>query len=113
MTILIDLDGLRKLIYEMSRIWETKYVNAFSPALERISERAAFHIFGEANVKRWVYEGKVDFKRKGGCKNSKKEYSYSELMTVKQSETIMSQFVVNNIKSFEEVAAEVKKAKNN
>ena len=103
MTITLDIGGLERLIYEMSRIWETKYVNAFSPALERISERAAFDIFGESNVKRWVYEGKVNFKRKGGSKNSKKEYSYSELMTVKQSETIINEAVINNIKEFNKI----------
>jgi len=102
MIITLDINGLENLINKMSRIWETRYVNAFSPALERISERAAFDAFGESNVKRWVYEGKVDFKRKGASKNSKKEYSYSELMTVKQSETIIKEVMIDNIKKFNE-----------
>ena len=101
MSITLDINGLENLIDKMSRIWETKYVNAFSPALERISERAAFEIFGESNVKRWLYEGKIDFKRNGSSKNSKKEYSYSELVKMKQSETIIKEAMIDRIKKLD------------
>ena len=98
MNITLSVKALEDMIDSMSRIWEAKYVAAFNPEIERISERTAFKVFGESNVRRWLQEGKITFKRMSRGRNSKKEYSYSELIALKQKEIIITSTIMDKVK---------------
>jgi len=90
MQINLDLFELKNLIMEMSEIGAANYAKNAAPTSDYISEREAFRRFGEGNVKGWAIAGMVKFKRMGSGKNSKKRYSYSELLTVKKAEELLT-----------------------
>lgn len=78
-------DGWSKMLDDVSY---TRFVTDLAEALETIrqkskrmlSQRQAYRMFGQANVKRWRDEGLVTAHKRPG----KIEYSYRELLTCQQ-----------------------------
>ena len=89
---------LKDMITYLSELGVANYIKEFSPKLDLISEREAFRKFKESAVKKWVENNIVDFKRMGGAKNSKKRYSYSELLTAEITCEILKQLQTTNYK---------------
>ena len=89
MQVTLELYEFKRLIVEMSEIGAANYVKLVSPNSDVLSERKAYIKFGESNVKRWVKEGSVKFKRMGVGKNSKKIYSYAQLLSVIKAEKLL------------------------
>ena len=89
MVFTLELYEFKNLIMEMSEIGVANYVKMVAPKSDIISEREAFRKFGEAKVKQWVRDGNIDFKRMGSSKNSRKNYSYSQLITIAKAENLI------------------------
>ena len=82
MNIRLELYELKNIIMEMSEIGAANYAKTITPQTDTFSERQAFKMFGETNVRRWISEGSIDYKRIGASKNSRKIYSYSQLLAI-------------------------------
>ena len=95
MSITLELYQLKNMMMEMSEIGAANYVKSVAPQSDNLSERQAFKKFGEATIKRWVREGSVNFRRMGAGKNSRKNYSYSQLLTVAKAEKLIRK--MNNL----------------
>ena len=91
MSMTFDLMHLKNMIMDMSELGAANYAKLVAPKSDELSERQAFKKFGEANVKRWSRLSLIQVKRMGSAKNSKKNYSYSELLAVKKSEKLIKQ----------------------
>ena len=79
MSMTFDLMHLKNIIMDMSELGAANYAKLIAPKSDELSERQAFEKFGEANVKRWSRQSLIQVNRMGSAKNSKKNYSYSEL----------------------------------
>lgn len=98
MNLIFDLYEFKNMIMEMSEIGAANYAKTLAPKTDTMSERKAFRTFGEANVKRWVRENSVDFSRCGRGKNSRKNYSYSQLLAVAKAEKLIKKINNNTLK---------------
>lgn len=70
---------------EMAELGAANYAKMVSPAEDLISQREAYRLYGEANVKMWVRTGLVKPTRRGTSKNSKKTYSRAEIMSIEKA----------------------------
>ena len=95
MQIALELYELKNLIMEMSEVGVANYLKNVAPDSDCVSEREAFRRFGEGRVKRWVRDCVVGFKRMGAGANSKKKYSYSELLTAAKTEKLYNKLNTN------------------
>lgn len=81
----LELFELKNLIMDMAELGAANYAKMVSPVSDTLSQREAYHHFGESRVKRWVYEGLVYPKRSGTSKNSKKLYSRIDLIAAEKA----------------------------
>ena len=85
----MEIYEFKRLIRAMSEVGAAQYVKSVSPNSDMLSERKAYKKFGENNVKRWLREGSIKFQRMGAGKNSRKNYSYSQLLAVVKAEKLL------------------------
>jgi len=88
MQITLELYEFKNLIMEMSEVGAANYAKTITPQTDTFSERQAFKMFGETNVRRWVSDGNINYKRVGPSKNSRKIYSYSQLLAIAKAEKL-------------------------
>lgn len=86
MLITFDLYELKQTFVDVARLAVAEYRKEQCPADDLISQREAYERFQEARVKRWRDEGLVTARRMSGAKNSKIQYSRTELMQVDAAE---------------------------
>jgi len=79
----------KNMMMDMSELGAAQYVKSVTPNLDELSEREAFRKFGEAKVKKWLKLSLIQARRNGSAKNSKKSYSYSELLAVSKAEKLL------------------------
>ena len=92
----LELYEFKNMIMEMSEIGVANYAKMVAPESDMLSEREAFRKFGEAKVKEWVRSGNINFKRMGSGKNSKKNYSYSQLIAVAKAEKFIKKSITTH-----------------
>lgn len=63
-----------------------EYVKMHTPSKDLLSQRKAFKMFGEARVRRWIDKEMISAIRNGAANNSKKLYSFSELLRLDKIE---------------------------
>lgn len=88
MQVTLDLYQLKNLCMDMASLGAANFVKATCPVKDLISQREAYRQFGEARVKRWKMEGRINHERNGQQRNSKLLYSRAELMAVANSEKL-------------------------
>jgi len=89
MTITLELYELKNLIMEMSELGVLNYTKTIEPKSDLISQQQAFERFGRRKVQRWIDNSLINHVRNGSEKNSKKNYSYTELIAVAKSEKLI------------------------
>jgi len=82
----MELFELKNMMMEMAIIGSLLKTKELKPALDKIAQRHAYMIFGEAKVKRWVSMGLVKPTRSGTAKNCKKLYSLADLTATQVAE---------------------------
>lgn len=75
---------------DMAELGAANFVKKTVPSQDRLSQRQAYLLFGEARVKAWVRGGVVSAQRAGASRNSRREYSRAELMAANESEKFNS-----------------------
>ena len=85
-----DITTFKNLIMEMCELGVANHQKNVAPASDLMSEREAFRRFGEVNVKCWIKDSLANFRRNGSASNSKKFYSYSELLAIEKSKKILT-----------------------
>jgi len=89
------------MMKEMAELGAANYAKMVFPIKDSMSEREAFRAYGETNVKRWVKNGMVSFRRTSVAENSKKNYSRAELLAASFSEkhnSAMNNYLYENRK---------------
>jgi hypothetical protein len=86
MAITLELYELKNLCRDMAELGAAQYARMVSPSKDSLSQRAAFHEFGEARVKGWLRRGLVSVARSGKSSNSRLIYSRAELLAIAKSE---------------------------
>lgn len=72
----------------MAELGAAAYVRQTKPSVDLISQRAAYRMFHETRVKRWVKIGTVSNMRAGGTVRSKVLYSMAELLAADKVERL-------------------------
>lgn len=81
----LDVYELKTMLRDIAELTANSLASKLGHQKDEISQREAFRIFGEANVKRWVQIGAVT-RIKIGEGNSKITYSYNELLAMQMAE---------------------------
>lgn len=90
MAVTMELYELKTLMSEMAALGVARYHKEHAPASDQISQREAYRLFQEMRVKRWVEQGLIKPQRNGAALNSKRYYSYAELMEINNAERLKS-----------------------
>lgn len=88
MKITLDIQELRSICKDMSELGAAQYVRKTKPAVDLMSQREAYKMFGESRVKRWVAAGMVKAMRSGETQRSKLLYSMADMMSLDASERL-------------------------
>ena len=84
--IMLPLYLHNSMMKEMAELGAANYAKMLFPVKDSMSEREAFRAYGETNVKRWIKNEMVGFRRTSTAGNSKKNYSRAELLAASLSE---------------------------
>lgn len=82
----LTIADLRALLEDAATVAVATFIRQQSPSKDRISQRKAFELYGEARVRSWVNKGKILPLRDGDNKNSTLYYSVTELKTLEAAE---------------------------
>ncbi len=88
MLITFDLYELKQTFADVAKLAVAEYRKEQCPAADLISQREAYEQFQEVRVKRWRDEGLIRAMRMSGAKNSKIQYSRTELLQVDAAERV-------------------------
>lgn len=86
MFITFDLYELKQMFEDVANIAVAAYQREMCPADDLICQREAFRQFQEVRVRRWRNEGLIMARRSGPARNSKIQYSRTELLQVDAAE---------------------------
>lgn len=95
MLITFDLRELKETFADVAKVAVAEYRKEQCPADDMISQNEAFAQFQEVRVRRWRDEGLVRAMRMSGAKNSKIQYSRTELLQVDAAERVRP--IINDI----------------
>lgn len=90
MKITMELYELKNLFMDMALLGVAAHDKMNAPKKDLISQREAYRLFQEARVKRWVAQGLIQPQRNGSAANSKRYYSYAELLSINNGEKLNS-----------------------
>lgn len=90
MAVTMELYELKTLCADMAALGVATYQKGQAPADDLISQREAYRQFQQMRVMRWVEQGLISPKRNGSAPNSKRYYSYAELMAINNAEKLNS-----------------------
>lgn len=80
---------LQRMLEAAAKQGVAEYIKRTQPAVDCVSQREAYRMFGEGTVRRWVKECKVMPKTiPGMARNSKRQYSIAELNALYQAERL-------------------------
>lgn len=82
----LQLYEWKNICLEMSKLGAASLAKMLAPAKDNMSQREAYRTFGEARVKNWVRRGMLKVIRNGETENSKKLYSYEEMIGIETAE---------------------------
>lgn len=88
MLITFDLYELKQTFADVAKLAVAEYRKEQCPAADLISQREAYEQFQEVRVRRWRDEGLVIARRSGPARNSKIQYSRTELLQVDAAERV-------------------------
>lgn len=84
--ITLELYELKNICMDMSELGVANYVKRTKPANDKISQREAYRLYGEARIKDWVKQGLITEKyRMGSSIRSKILYSRAELISIENA----------------------------
>ncbi|MDR1562300.1 MAG: hypothetical protein LBS54_04330 [Dysgonamonadaceae bacterium] len=86
--ITLDLYELKTLCADMAELGAANYAKKFCPVADCLSQREAYNKFGESWVKARERMNIIHSFREGTSKNSKRLYSYAELLSAKEAEKL-------------------------
>lgn len=86
MLITFALHELKETFADVARVAVAEYRKELCPADDMISQNEAFAQFQEVRVRRWRHEGLITARRTGPARNSKIQYSRTELLQVEAAE---------------------------
>ncbi len=86
MFITFDTFELKRMFEEVANIAVAAYQKQLCPADDLLSQREAYEQFQEVRVRRWRDEGLITARRSGSARNSKIQYSRTELLQVAAAE---------------------------
>ena len=88
MTITVKLGEIKRLIMDAATLGVAEAERRHAPAKDLISQREAYRLFNQTRVKRWVNDCLISPRRLGTNVNSKRFYSYAELLALSQAEQL-------------------------
>jgi hypothetical protein len=91
MQITLDLYQLKNMMMDMSELGALNCTKAIEPRSDIISQEQAFKKFGRRTVQRWINKNVITHKRNGESQNSRKNYSYIELLACHRSEKLIKE----------------------
>ncbi len=86
MLITFDLYELKEIFEDVANIAVAAYQRQMRPADDLICQSEAFRQFQEVRVRRWRDDGLITARRSGPARNSKIQYSRTELLQVDAAE---------------------------
>lgn len=88
MLITFDLYELKETFADVARVAVAAFIKEIRPSDDLISQREAYRQFQEVRVRRWRDKGLIRVNRMGPARNSKVQYSRSELLQAEAADNL-------------------------